>query len=182
MSHEGHPCRAASFIYGKRPGRPSIASAGLSSGTISIVDSISGRSFLIDSGADECVFPATANDRRLQRTTDLVAANGSTIHTYGKRQLEVSFGSGPPFHHSFWIATIRRPILGADFFTSHGLLIDMPRRRLLSSSGAVFQAVPTSPPSISGLWLPTSGPYEAILKGFPSLLEQNFAGQVKHQV
>ena len=128
------------------------------------------------------MFPASDSDRSLQRTTDLVAANGTTINTYGKRPLEVSFGSGPPFRHSFWIANVRRPILGADFFMTHGLLIDMPHRRLLSSSGTVYPAVQTSPPSISGLRLPAAGPYESILENFPSLLEQNFSGEVKHQV
>ena len=85
---------AAFFFLGKRSRRPLIAAASRSSGTISVRDTISGRDFLVDSGADECMYPATAADYRLPRTTDLVAANGSSIKTFGKRLLEVSFASG----------------------------------------------------------------------------------------
>ena len=110
-----------------------------------------GRFFLVDSGADECVFPASTSDRRGERTTDLVAANGSSIKTFGKRYLEVSFGPRPgrTFKHKFWIATVCRPILGANFFMDHGLLIDMPRRRLVLSTEEVFLATLSSSPSVS---------------------------------
>ena len=72
----------------------------------------------IDSGADKCVFPASTAVKLLPRTTSLVAANGSNIHTFGKRFLRVYFAPGHQAEHSFWIATVNRPILGADFFTS----------------------------------------------------------------
>ena len=63
--------------------------------TISVFDLISKRSFLVDSGADECVFPATRADALLLRGPSLVAANGSSIPTYGKRIITLSFADGP---------------------------------------------------------------------------------------
>ena len=136
----------------------------------------------MDSGADECVFPATTADFRCPRSSDLVAANGSSIKTFGKRLIEVSFAPGRRFSHHFWIATVKRPILGADFFSEHGLLIDIPRRRLIDRTGFTYTASLSSAPSISGLRLPAAGPYESLLENFPSLLVQNFAGQMKHNV
>ena len=75
---------------GKCSGRPLIASTGPSTGTMSIEDKNSGKFFLIDSGADECVFPAAGADLALPRSTDLVAANGSSIKTFGKRSISIS--------------------------------------------------------------------------------------------
>ena len=114
---------------------------------------------------------------------NLVAANGSSIRTFGKRILPISFAKGHRVDHVFWIAEVSRPILGADFFTEHNLLIDLPHRQLVSrASGISFSTTPTNPPSISSLRLPTSGPYESLLESFPDLLVQNFKGEVRHKV
>ena len=110
------------------------------------------------------------------------SSNGSSIKTFGKRLLEVSFASGHRFSHRFWIATIKRPILGADFFSEHGLLIDILQCRLIDRTGFTYPATLSSVPSIAVLRLPAGGPYESLLENFPSLLVQNFAGQVKHNV
>ena len=164
---------------GKRESRPLVAAVG---GTMSIQERTSGRSFLIDSGADECVFPALPSDYSLPQTTDLIAVNGSSIRTFGKRSLLVSFADGQRVELSFWIAKVQWPILCADFFHAHDLLIDIPHQRLISPSGVAFKTWPTSHPAVCGLRLPTSGPYESILEGFPNLLVQNFKGEVKHKV
>ena len=167
---------------GKRKGGSLIAATGTSSGTISIKDTISGKLFLVDSGADECVFPAGQADLSLPRLVDLVAANGSNIKTFGKRRIRVAFSGGHSLVHSFWIATVNRPILGADFFRDHKLVIDVANHVLISSSGAHLPAVPTSRPSVFGLRLPTRAPFESILEEFPDLLTQNFQGDVRHKV
>ncbi|GFR86433.1 Gag-pol polyprotein [Elysia marginata] len=50
-----------------------------------VSDLLSGRSFLVDTGAEESVFLASLIDRKKTRGPNLVAANGSAIATYGKR-------------------------------------------------------------------------------------------------
>ena len=137
-----------------------------------------GRSFLIDTGADESVFPATPSDNSLPRATDLIAANGSSIRTFGKRSIRVSFSENFHATHSFWIASVDRPILGADFFAAHHLLIDMNNKRLLGPSGLVLPASSSWPASVCSLRLPTEGPYERILEKFPEPLTQNFSSEV----
>ena len=118
------------FFFGKCACRPLIAAAGGSSATISVRDALSGKDFLVD--------PATAADFSRPRSTDLVAANGSSIKTFGKKLIQVSFASGRRFSHRYWITTVRRPILGADFFLEHGLLIDIPQRRLIDRTGFTY--------------------------------------------
>ena len=136
----------------------------------------------MDSGADECVFPAVQADFALPRTTDLVAANGSSIQTFGKRRFAVSFGPSHKVFHSFWIATVKRPILGADFFSDNEILIDVANKKLILKSGHTLQAQETRPPLVFGLRLPVEGPFESLLEEFPALLSQDFRGKVRHKV
>ena len=81
-------------------------------------DNHSGRTFLIDTGAQVSLLPATAHARRHPSprapTSKLVAANGSSIASYGTQQTHVQLCKRK-FTVTFIIADVRRPILGADF-------------------------------------------------------------------
>ena len=151
---------------------------------MSIFEKRSGKYFLIDSGADESVFPASTLDRSLPRSSDLIAANGTAIRTYGRRLLPVSFSDQHVSEHYFWIADVSRPLLGAPYFRDQGLLIDLQNRRLSSQRqvGVHYAAVLSRSPGIHGLRLPTKGPFEEILEEFPSLLTPKFQGEVKHSI
>ena len=120
LPHE--KCAFPGTSTGKRARRTPVASGSLSSissfnsGSLSICDSESGTTFLVDSGADVSVLPATAQDRRcLPSGRSLVAANGTSICTYGSRTLPLTF-PGLKTSHSFLLADVPRPILGSDFF------------------------------------------------------------------
>ena len=98
---------------------------------MSVWDRKTGRLYLIDTGADESVFPACPTDRQLCSTTQpLAAANDSRIATWGQRNIIVHLGSRS-FTQSFHIADVRQPILGADFLISNNLAVDLRRRRLI---------------------------------------------------
>ena len=146
--------------------------------SISIFEVFSNRHFLVHSGADDSVYPASSADRTLTNTSSLVAANGSSISTYGRREIPISFRSGHLAKHWVWIADDSKPILGASFFKDVGLLIDLPNRRLVSarSPTTTFPAVSSRRPGVNGLRLPTQGPYEDLLLEFPSLLLPQFTG------
>ena len=117
------------------------------------------------------MFPAANQDQILPRSQCLVAANGTEIATFGRQDLPLSFAPGHQIVQSFWIANVRRPILGADFFIHQRLLIDLPNRRLLDeATGWPFQGRPAPTPAIAGLHRHHSGPYEEILLQFPDLL------------
>ena len=93
----------------------------------------SGREFLLDSGADISVLPASKSKLSGPETAQLVAANRSIIRAFGSRTLQLSF-DGLSASHSFMIAAVKKPILGEDFFSSNGPLICAPWP--LSSSGS----------------------------------------------
>ena len=100
-------------------------------------DQLSGRAFLIDSGAEVSVLPATVADRRNKiKGRSLSAANGSSISTFGKRFLHFQI-CGNTYEWLFIVASVERPILGADFLKFSSLLVDV-RKNSPSNTGTVL--------------------------------------------
>ena len=132
----GRSCREPSPItstVGKRP-EPVVGTAPAtedSSRRIFITDLRTGTRFLIDTGADVSVIPVTTEDCKYESLTTLTAANKSCIKTYGARLITVDIGLRREFTHTFIIADVGCPILGADFLSEFNLLPDLSKRRLV---------------------------------------------------
>ena len=117
-----------------------------------ITDRVSAYRFLIDTGAEVSVVPPSPAERQ-QHCTDfsLVAVNGVTIHTYGKRSLTLNVGLRRTFRWVFVIANVQFPIIGADFLHHYSLLVDMTNSRLVDATthlrvqGILSQAESPSP-------------------------------------
>ena len=70
---------------------------------------------MVDTGAEVCVTPATAYERRHNtKGRPLTAANSSKINTYGTRKVRLQL-CGRIYEWNFYIADVERPLLGADF-------------------------------------------------------------------
>ena len=139
-------------------------------GAMSVTDHISGLSYLIDSGADISVFPVTSFSNcalKPDSGTRLRAANGSHIDTFGTKSLKLHF-SDFSTKHSFRLASVAQPILGADFFRRHSLLIDVRNNRLLRST----DHSPARPLVVSQLR--TGQSYQELLASFPAVTTPRF--------
>ena len=80
------------------------------------------------------VLPATGLDTRSASPgPNLVAANGSTIRTYGTRNIPLCIGARR-FVWSFVLANVSKPLLGADFLRANKLLVDLKGGRLVDGS------------------------------------------------
>ena len=92
-----------------------------------IADRISGRTYLIDTGATVSCLPATAQDKLNAPTGSLSAINTSGIRTWGTRSKSIQL-SGGQFDHKFHICEVSKPLLGADFFQppQHGHRLQDP--------------------------------------------------------
>ena len=149
-------------------------------------DTSSGERFLVDSGAEVSVVPATEADRRAQPSTayDLVAANHTPIATYGTRTLRLDLAPVDCLPWAFVVADVNKAILGMDFLSAHDFLVDPRRRRLLHRPSDTFlHAEPCTQPTplITTLRQPTQ--YEDILREFPLLTSQRSSpSQVRHGV
>ncbi len=123
------------MVAGKPTGR-SLMLAGetcpATSRRLFIRDKASGIRFLIDTGADICVFPRTLSPGRLRKSDYMLfAANGTPIATYGTRTMTLNLGLWRDFRWRFLVAYVSKPILGADFLAHYNLLPDL--RRLVDS-------------------------------------------------
>ena len=160
--------------------------AGVSnSNTFSIYDQRTGQSFLIDTGADVSVYPASPQDRQNSTPSiPLSAANGTSIKTWGKRSIALEIRPKHVYIHEFYLADVTRPILGADFFIAHELIIDLKGKRLLSLDNvSVVLKSSVSPMTLAGLSLHPHNEYSDLLHQFPELLTPRFDSTVnKHGV
>lgn len=161
--------------------------AGKTNPLLFINDQLSGRAFLVDTGAQVSVIPATPEDKSAKEPNpSLVAANGSSIATYGSRVVNVKIGQ-QQYRWNFIIANVKRPILGADFLGSNSLLVDLRSRRLLNAKN--YSSVPTVPAKTPNCSTQlhnvsdVSNPYSKLLATFPEVTTPTFrkAG-VKHEV
>lgn len=91
---------------------------------------MTGTKFLIDSGSDVSVLPATF---RAQEPSEhkLYAANNTTIHTYGTKIITISLGLRRNFTWKFIIASTDNAIIGADFLHNFDLVIDLHKGKLI---------------------------------------------------
>ena len=116
------------LYVGKRFPRLLMATSGSGNNShlLFVTDRTSGQRYLVDSGAEVSVLPATHIDRQtLKKGLPLRDASGSAISTFGKCTLSLHFGLRKNFNWTFILADVSQPIIGADFFREHGLLIDL---------------------------------------------------------
>ena len=123
-----HPLEAHSATHPSHPG-------------FFIKDELSDHRFLVDTGAFRSILPPPRdNNPTLQpSTTALVAANGTSIHTYGEQEVNIRL-SGQTYTWTFIIADVRHPLLGADFLSHYSLVVDVARHRLLNTDS--YTSVP----------------------------------------
>lgn len=127
--------QTAVFLYGgKLSGRSQVAAndCQTSTGRLFVTDRTSKMQFLVDTGSDLCVFPRSAVKAPCIKTTfDLIAANNSTIHTYGPIRLHINLGLRRDFIWNFTVADVSKPIIGVDFLSHYHLLVDCRNQRLV---------------------------------------------------
>ncbi|XP_049317746.1 uncharacterized protein K02A2.6-like [Bactrocera dorsalis] len=99
-----------------------------------IFDPSSNISFLIDTGADVSVIPSNTKTARVNTTgLKLFAANGSPIKVYGEVLLKLNLKLRREFVWNFLIADVSHAIIGADFLSNFGILVDLKQRCLCDS-------------------------------------------------
>ena len=139
---------------------------------------------MADSGADICVFPASLEDKKRPCQTPLAAANGSTIRTWGKRNIALHLGKRT-FSQEFILAEVTRPILGANFFANHFLIMDLARKRLLDAAEDDWAGTPREAKIICQVEAEKEGgdEFQQLLNDFKSILTPDFKFKKnKHQI
>ncbi|KAJ8400211.1 hypothetical protein AAFF_G00399050 [Aldrovandia affinis] len=172
---------------GNAGGRPSVTtvSASDAGSLLFITDTLSGWWFLCDTGAQVSVLPAShVNIQTGSHGPPLEATNASMIQTYGKRRVVLCF-HGRQFTWDFTMAKVAKPLLGADFFCTNELLVDVKNHRLVNAED--FGSFPCT---LSSLLMTTlscaltaSSEFFHLLGRFPDLTRPTFStADTKHGV
>ncbi|GBN84717.1 hypothetical protein AVEN_241917-1 [Araneus ventricosus] len=118
------------------------------------------------------------NRDNLGRKTVLFAANGSSIYTYGKRELSLNLGFPKKFRLTFIIADVSKTILGKDFLSHFGRIIDMKNCKLIDLARRVsVRGFRTSQPSTGVTSVFGGNKYRTLLLKLPNLV--NSLNQVR---
>ena len=172
----GSQVQSTMFVARKRPGWSLRAIVtGQNNGLLYLTSSLSKTQFLIDTGAEISILPATGLDTRtMQLGPPLIATNGSHIRTFGSRILSLHFTS----NIYSWQFTITHPLLGADFQHTNSLLVDIKGRRLADATTFYLThlAVTTSVTSVPHLDAISSSNnlYHKLLADFPDITTPTF--------
>ena len=142
--------------------------------------------YLIDTGAAVSVLPKScANGISGTDSLPLVAANNSTIKTYGNCKRVVDVGLKREYPWTFIVADVQQPIIGADFLIHYNLLVDLRSRCLRDLRTGL--AIAASLSSIKPLSLnrvdTVQNEYTKLLGQFPELTRPTTKGEpVKHGI
>ncbi|GFY02104.1 transposon Ty3-G Gag-Pol polyprotein [Trichonephila clavipes] len=127
--------------------------------------------FLVDTGSDVSLLPALKYHKRHPPQLTLFAANSSTINVYGQKTLSLDLNVRREFIWTFLLASVKTPILGADFLHYFELVPDLRHKCLrdlktkLQTTGHIKQAALHSVKTISS----HETLYHDLLKSYPSI-------------
>ncbi|KAK3887688.1 hypothetical protein Pcinc_008238 [Petrolisthes cinctipes] len=150
-----------------------------------IQDRLSVMRFLIDTGAALSLVPAQGGHACTGHPSyNMVAANGTPITTYGIQSRHLALAPNHTFQWNFLVADAGQLILGADFLSSHDLLVDTKRHRLQHQPTKAY--LPVAPclaefPFISHLHQESE--FDTILSEFPLLFSMDpQPGKINHNI
>lgn len=142
-----------------------------------VFDKTSGIRYLVDTGASVSVLPKS-RFRNIKPSTNisLYAANGTPIRTFGTSFEKVNIGLRRIFPFNFIIAEVTRPILGADFLSKYGLLVDIKHKRLIDKETTLsIKTRLAYGPSLGLSFVCTKSPFHDLLQEFPEILNSNLS-------
>ena len=121
--------RALYVAAGKRGKQSLVAASNCNNSTsrLYVTDRLTKMSFLVDTGADICVYPRSRLRERRTHSSYEFAANGTTVCIYGCITLRLGFGLRREFSWRFVVADVTGPIIGSDFLSFYYLLVDVRR-------------------------------------------------------
>ena len=142
--------------------------------------------YLIDTGAAVSVLPKScANVISDADSLSLVAANNSTIHTYGNCKRVVDVGLKREYPWTFIVADMQQPIIGADFSIHYNLLVDLKSRCLwdMRTGLAIAASLSSNKPLSLNRVDTVQNEYTKLLGQFPELTRPTTKGEtVKHGI
>ncbi len=158
------------------------------SALLHLCDCRSNTRFLIDTGADVSILPATASQWTLPPVLHLYAANGTKIPVYTRRTMQVNLYLRRSFEWTFYVGNVSQAILGTDFLRHFNLLVDVKGRKLIDPLTSISSTARPAPGDRSQLAvIHKDHQFADLLKSFPMLTQPYSASvpdkqHVTHQI
>ncbi len=114
-------------------GRQGRLNAVVPGSLVHIVDQLSNRRFLVDTGASYSIFPHSS--AAPPSGPKLRGAAGQLIPCWGEKTINLSF-QGKRFTWTFLLAAVSFPIIGVDFLRHFGLMVDPSANALVDKCSA----------------------------------------------
>ncbi|XP_076057407.1 uncharacterized protein LOC143034942 [Oratosquilla oratoria] len=175
-THATLPARSIIYsddaLVGKLQTRGSVSTPSPANQThtlLSVRDSHTGLSFLVDTSSAVSIIPPTRypSQGTSLPSCDLLAANGTPIATYGSHYSVLDLQNGK-FPWTFVIAYVRQPILGYDFLQYYKMTVSAKDNCLYHATRRIpGTTTNASSPKVSSLQ--PAGEYTRILQNFPQL-------------
>lgn len=156
----------------------------ITSKLLHVHDRLTGFNFLVDTGAEVSVLPATQTQKLLTPTTHLYAANNSRIPVFQRQTLTLELSLRRSFTWTFYVAAVSQPILGADFLQHFNLLVDLGSRKLLDPLTSLWTRGKTTPGVSTGFsTISRDNQFASLLSSYPALTQPYSATTpIKHHV
>lgn len=156
---------------------------------LQIFDRTSNTRFLIDTGSDVSIIPASRHEKSLGPSPfQLHAANGSKIRTYGTRFLATDLGLRRRFSWNFLVADVTTAIIGADFIAHFGLLVDLSSKHLIDGGTKLHATGGLKTSAVLGITTVASDhPYRNLLSEYreittPPTMRMEIQHDVTHHI
>ncbi|KAK3880443.1 hypothetical protein Pcinc_015045 [Petrolisthes cinctipes] len=161
-----------------------ISQLTMESTLLHIFDRQSHTKFLVDTGADVSVLPATASQRSLPPSLHLYAANGTKIPVYSRQTVHLDLNLRRSFQWTFYVGAVSQAILGADFLRHFNLMVDVRGQKLVDPLTDIFTNAQPAPGDSTHLSaINHDHKFADLLKSFP-MLTQPYSSSIpaKHHV
>ena len=144
-----------------------------------IIDDISRRRCLLDTGSQVYLWPPSPSSSRLPVSrVRLTAANGTPIKAFEQLTWQIKIG-GKSYSFIFLVAQVSRPILGPDFLQRFNMMIDLSKRQLIHSGVSTrFLSVSSKISGINVIYTPSS--FTRLLQDFPEITDATLASSTPH--
>jgi Reverse transcriptase (RNA-dependent DNA polymerase) len=156
---------------------------------IYVDDELSGKSFMVDTGATCSVMPYSSSSP--PSGPHLTGADGHVIPTWGVKKLVLQFNQRR-FEFSFILAAVNKYIIGVDFLAHFKLLVDPGRQLVLDAATLKPITTPSTvkkvkSPSIVAALQKVQPSVRQLLAEFPAVLASDLSTpaplhQVQHQI
>ncbi len=137
VRRQGVQLPLALFMAGKLGSRGRL-NAVVPGSLVHIVNQLSGRRYLVDTGASFWIFPHKSSTPPSGQK--LTGPDGQMIPCWGEKRIVLVF-HGRRFAWTFLLADVQFPIIGVNFLRQNRLLVDPAANRLVDTLS--FESFPT---------------------------------------